>query len=50
MVLNFGVVAHTLDLTVPEASRKKLEPMVTVNTFLYKVEKRLIVSVLSGVG
>jgi len=27
MVLIFGVVAHTLDLMVPEAIRKKLEPM-----------------------
>jgi len=27
MVLIFGVVAHALDLMVPEAIRKKLEPM-----------------------
>ena len=27
MVLIFGVVAHALDLMVPEATRKKLEPM-----------------------
>ena len=28
MVLIFGVVAHALDLMVPEAMRKKLEPMI----------------------
>jgi len=27
MVLIFGVVTHALDLMVPEAIRKKLEPM-----------------------
>ena len=27
VVLIFGVVAHALDLMVPEAIRKKLEPM-----------------------
>jgi len=27
MVLIFGVVAHALDLMIPEAIRKKLEPM-----------------------
>ena len=27
VVLIFGVVAHALDLMVPEATRKKLEPM-----------------------
>jgi len=27
VVLIFGVVAHVLDLMVPEAIRKKLEPM-----------------------
>jgi len=29
MVLILGVVAHTLDLMVPEAIRKKVEPMFT---------------------
>jgi len=27
VILIFGVVAHALDLMVPEAIRKKLEPM-----------------------
>ena len=35
VVLIFGVVAHALDLMVPEAIRKKLEPMTHTHTYTH---------------
>ena len=46
---NFGVVANTLDLMVPEAIRKKLEPM-WVCVFGHKCTCSHVCSTSGGVG
>jgi len=46
VVLSFGVVAHALDLMVPEAIRKKLEPM----QFTYKGLKLELVDNFRDLG